>query len=329
MNYKKIIISIFYCSLISQSFILTMMRQTSKALTSAYHLPSSTTENTVYVPMSKINSENMYQAIKGSQPEESHPSWTDQNIVPLHPDLPKPFFKTTNVSEQAQPKRKFWDSFNKKNIGKSIGVAGALDYAYQQQEQIAQAQEITEKNNAELKQNLIALEETINRFDTDPTTWTDYHNNIMQRFQSVYKYVLTILSTEELIQEYVQTKNAIMAIEESNFKKHLLTKLSHGKNWFESQAAYETRIANDLAEYDQAFAEHMKKQNNHMRNIHDAPLTDPLKLQNELAQIKPIVIVQKNNIKNLSNFQPRALPKYWDKWKFTLPPAPESLLEDL
>ena len=312
MNFKKIIPFIFYGTVLIQSSAFPMARS-KMLLPTTNPFTTKSPASTIVTPeqtMAHATPETVKAATQNLKIENPKP-WSEQEVIPLHPELKKEFKEANNGNNAPKSKRKFWESFNAKNLGKSLGLAGLIGYEYEQQEQLAQAQElaekIAEKSNAELKQDLKALEETIDRFDKDKTTWTDYHNNMVKRFFSIYNYVLSTLPTEELIHEYAKTKNELIAIQTNAFSKHWLKKLSAGKNWFESQESYETRKAKDIADYNSAFFKQGQKTNHLIKDIQNARFKTPDDLRKELSLIKSTVLLEKQNIKNVPNYQPMKL----------------------
>lgn len=331
MKFNNLFLSILSCTFLFQT--LCSMRSTPRismpvgvgSATKITQMPS------IILPETTINHETLNQVIQDLQAEQNiqATSWMRQKGQKLNPDLQKPFIiqekPTEEFTEQPQAKteeprqqsskKNFWDSAYKNiKTGATVtGLAattGSIGYGYQQQQQAKKAKEDAQQNLQQLTQDFEALEATINSFAKDQTQWTDYHKNTFARYLSLYNYLLSELTLEELMNEFVQLKNQLIAIEDYNFKNLWKQKLAASeKNWMESSESYQARKAEIIDEYQAAFLANEARKNNHIEDILFAPNNSTDQLKANIKRIKPTVALEKYKIKLV----PRYAPKQTDK----------------
>ncbi len=272
-------------------------------------------------PQANLSNETFQQVaqnFQAQQPQDT--SWMQKKIEPLHPSLQK--LHTKKISkfdalEKYQPKTKekssnnrFWDSAYKHlkkgaTVTGLIGTTESINYAQQQEQNAIEAKKEAQQNFDELKQAFETLETTINSFDKDQTKWTDYHKQTFARYLSLYNFLLSTLTTEELITKYVQLKNELIEIEEYNFKNLWKEKLATlEKKWFESEKKYQARKAQYIDEYQAAITEHLAHKNKHIKDISLARNNSHDQLKRNIKKIKPTVALEKYKIKFSSHYIP-------------------------
>lgn len=351
MKFNNLFLSIVSCTFLFQT--LCSMRSTPRismpvgvgSATKITQMPQIITPETTATPEAIQQFAQEFQAEQKAQAT----SWMRQKKQRLNLNLQKPFIPQElpkEVTEQPQAKteeprqqsskKNFWDSAYKNiKTGAAVtglaGTAGSVGYGYQQHQQATQAKEDAQQNLQQLKEDFQSLEMTINRFDKDQTKWTDYHKNIFARYLSLYNYLLQTLTAEELVTEYVQLKNQLIAIEEFNFKnlwKQQLASLE--RNWMESSESYQNRKAQNIDEYQQAFMENEALKNRHIKDILFAENNSTDQLKANIKRIKPTVVLQKYKIKSLPRYVPEQTAKKANySIKLNLPELPTAVKANL